>query len=110
MSDREPPVNGWLGAGATFEGNLTYAGRVRIDGTLKGDVISPDLLEVGPEGRIEGNVSVAQALVAGVVVGRLAASERVTVLETGRVQGELVTAWLDVRSGARLDAKVKTRA
>ena len=107
MSADAAPVNGWLGPGASFVGNLEYAGRVRIDGTLNGDVSSPDLLDLGPTGRVEGRVTVAQALIAGTFVGHLVATERVTVLESGRVEGVLETPWLDVRPGARLDARVK---
>lgn len=102
-----PPVNGWLGPGASFTGTLEWTGRVRVDGRLDGDVVTPDLLDLGATGRIEGTVKVGQALVGGVLVGRLVASERVTVLESGRVEGELETPWLDVRPGARLDARVK---
>ncbi len=107
MSADAAPINGWLGPGVSFSGTLEYAGRVRIDGTLDGDVTTPDLLDLGPTGRIEGTVTVAQALVAGVVIGRLVASERVTVLESARIEGEVVTPWLDVRPGARLEARVK---
>jgi cytoskeletal protein CcmA (bactofilin family) len=102
-----PPVNGWLGPGVSFTGSLTWSGRVRVDGTLDGDVTTPDLLDLGPTGRVEGTVTVAQALVAGTLVGRLVASERVTVLESGRVEGVIETPWLDVRPGAQLNAQVK---
>jgi cytoskeletal protein CcmA (bactofilin family) len=101
------PVTGWLGVGSTWTGDLVFAGRVRIDGTLVGSVRSEDLLDLGAAGRVEGEVHVAQALVAGVLVGRLHATERVTLLETARVSGEVECPWLDVRPGARLDATVK---
>ncbi len=103
----DAPLNGWLGPGASFAGALAYAGRIRVDGILDGDVSTPDLLELGVTGRIEGTVRVAQALVAGTIIGRLVATERVTVLESGVVEGEVETPWLDVRPGARLDARVK---
>lgn len=108
MSDGAP-VNGWLGPGTSFTGSLAWSGRVRVDGRLDGDVSTPDLLDLGPEGRIEGTVTVAQALVAGTLVGRLVASERVTVLESGVIEGEVETPWLDVRPGARLQARVKVQ-
>lgn len=104
--EQTPPVNGWVGSGSTWNGDVAFDGRVRVDGTLVGSVRSPDLLEIGPQGRVEGTVEVAQALVGGTVVGTLKASERVTVLESGRVEGEVHTPWLDVRLGATLDAKV----
>lgn len=104
--EQTPPVTGWVGSGSTWTGDITFAGRVRVDGTLVGAVRSPDLLEIGTTGRVEGKVTVAQALVGGTLVGTLEATERVTILESGRVEGELRTPWLDVRPGATLDAKV----
>ena len=103
------PVTGWLGSGSTWTGDLVFSGRVRIDGTLRGSVRSDDLLDLGAGGRIDGDVSVAQALVAGVLDGKLVATERVTLLETAVVSGEIDTPWLDVRPGARLDAVVRVR-
>jgi cytoskeletal protein CcmA (bactofilin family) len=101
------PVTGWLGLGATWRGDLDFAGRVRIDGTLIGSVRSEDLLDLGAAGRIEGDVRVAQALVGGVIDGTLHATERVTLLETAVVRGVILTPWLDVRPGAQLEAEVR---
>lgn len=105
----ELPVSGWLGSGSTWTGDLVFAGRVRIDGVLVGSVRSEDLLDLGAGGRIEGEVHVAQALVAGVLSGKLQARERVTLLETAVVRGEVETPWLDVRPGAQLEARVTVR-
>jgi len=74
---------------------------------FSGTIASPDLLEVGAAGTIQGRVEVAQALVAGRVEGELIASERVTLLDTATVVGRIETPWLDVRTGAQLDATVK---
>jgi cytoskeletal protein CcmA (bactofilin family) len=101
------PVTGWLGPGSSWTGDLVFAGRVRVDGALKGSIRSDDLLDLGAGGRIDGDVAVAQALVGGVLNGKLVATERVTVLETATVTGEIATPWLDVRPGARLDAVVR---
>lgn len=100
------PVTGWLGVGALWKGDLEYAGRVRIDGTLVGTVRTPDLLDVGAAGRVEGTVHVAQALIGGIIEGTVHASERITVLETAVIRGTLHTPWLDVRPGAQLDAQI----
>lgn len=93
-------LDGLLGAGATYRGDLVFEGRVRIDGELLGSVQSQDLLEIGPSGRVEGHVEVAQCLVAGALDGTLVASERVTLLASARVRGTIDTPWLDVRNGA----------
>lgn len=102
----EPALAGLLGKGAHYRGDLVFQGRVRIDGELIGKVTSDDLLEIGHTGRVEGEVDVAQLLVAGVVDGHIRVRERCTILETARILGRLETPWLDVRNGARIRADV----
>ncbi len=99
-------LSGLLGAGATWDGDLVFDGRVRIDGIFRGKVTGPDLLEIGPSGSVTGEIEVAQALVAGLVDGTLVARERCTLLETAIVRGRIVTPWLDCRVGSQLDATV----
>lgn len=108
MSDKpgRPGLVGALAAGAHHTGALTFQGRVRIDGTHTGSLKTDDLLEVGPEGRIDGEVEAVQALIAGTVDGILRVKERVTLTETAVVRGKVVTPWLDVHLGARLLAEV----
>jgi cytoskeletal protein CcmA (bactofilin family) len=95
-----------LGLGAHYQGDLDFEGRIRIDGYFTCSVRSPDLLEVGAAGTVQGRIEVAQALIGGRVEGELHASERVTLLETATVIGRIVTPWLDVRTGAQLQATV----
>ncbi len=97
---------GWLGPDAHYTGDLVFQGRVRIDGRLTGTVRTDDLLEIGRTGRVEGEVDVAQALIAGRVDGMLRVRERCTLLESAVIYGQVVTPWLDVRIGARLRAEV----
>lgn len=99
-------VAGVLGPGTTYDGDLSFEGRVRIDGTFRGAIRSKDLLEVGRSGVVEGEVEVAQALIGGRVEGLLRARERCTLLETAEVHGQIITPWLDVRNGAQLRAEV----
>ena len=97
---------GLLGPGATYEGDLTFQGRVRIDGTFIGTIRSDDLLEVARSGKVDGEIDVAQVLIAGRVEGLVRARERCTLLDSAVVHGQLITPWLDVRPGACLRAEV----
>ena len=44
MSADERPLSGLLGRGATYEGELTFEGRVRLDGTFKGKLTTTEFL------------------------------------------------------------------
>ncbi len=100
------PVVAVLAAGATYSGNLNLQGRARIDGELRGSVVSDDFVEVGAHASVLGDVDAPQVLVMGAVVGSVRARERVTIGATGSVDGRVVTPWLDVRPGARLRAEL----
>jgi cytoskeletal protein CcmA (bactofilin family) len=101
------PLAGILGEGATHSGDLVFEGPARIDGTVHGTVRSDDLVEIGRTGQVIGDVVARQALVAGSVVGRVEGSERVTVLESASLEADIITPWLDVRLGARLQGMVR---
>lgn len=101
------PLAGILGEGATHSGDLAFEGPVRLDGTVHGTIRCDDLVEIGRTGQVIGDVVARQVLVAGSVVGRLEASERVTVLESAALEADIVTPWLDVRLGARLQGMVR---
>jgi cytoskeletal protein CcmA (bactofilin family) len=98
----------WLGQGGEYEGDVTFQGRVRIDGVFSGKIRAEDLVEIGPGGRVDGEIDALQVLVAGRVDGLLRARERCTLLDSAVVEGQVITPWLDVRLGARLRAEVIT--
>lgn len=106
-SPPDPPLNALLGPGTHYEGDLTFEGRVRVDGHFTGRIYSEDLLELGAGGLIEGEADVARAVVAGTVKGRLRVRERLVIEATGLVQGLLDAGVVEIRPGGRLDAQVR---
>lgn len=80
---------------------------MRVDGTFSGRLYTEDALEVGADGRVEGEADVASAIIAGAVIGRLRVRERLVLESTGVVDGMLDAGVLEVRAGARLSAVVR---
>ncbi|MFZ5476101.1 MAG: bactofilin family protein [Myxococcota bacterium] len=103
----ERPLAALLGRGATYTGEMTFEGRVRVDGTYRGRIHTEDVLEVGEGGLVDGEIDAATLIVAGTVSGKVRARERVVVEATGTVRGELDASALEVHPGARFDATVK---
>ncbi|MFH1465773.1 MAG: polymer-forming cytoskeletal protein [Pseudomonadota bacterium] len=110
MPPEELPLTGFLGPGAAFEGDLTFEGRLRLDGSFRGRIYSEGILEVGASGRLEGEADVARARIAGTVEGRLRVREVLTVEETAVLRGEVEVAHIRVARGASLEAHVKRMA
>ena len=106
MSSQRHPISGFLGPGASWSGDLSFEGRLRIDGSFEGRIYSDDILEVGSTGRIVGEVDVARARVAGVVDGRLQVRESLLVEETALLRGEVRVARIRVAPGASIEARV----
>ena len=64
------------------------------------------LLTVGPSGRVEAQLSAKSVVVLGKVSGSIQASERVSIGETGSVEGALSAPRLVVADGAHLQGRV----
>ncbi len=107
MAGKRPPLSGFLGPGATWTGDLSFEGRLRIDGSFEGRIYSEDILEVGNTGRIVGEVDVARARVAGLIDGTLRVRESLVVEGTAVLRGEIHTARIRVAPGASVEASVK---
>jgi cytoskeletal protein CcmA (bactofilin family) len=107
VSEDTVPLNALLGRGATYEGDLSFEGRVRVDGLFRGRIFTEEILEVGEEGRIEGEVDAQILVVAGMVDGTIRVRGLLRVESTGRLHGEVHTEKLVVREGAQVNAQVR---
>lgn len=97
-------IDALLGAGTEFEGKLIFQGRARVDGTLRGDVSTDDLLIVGEEGRVLGNVNVGTLIVlGGVIDGHVQASKLVELHAPSRVNGDIKTPQLYLDRGVTFE-------
>jgi cytoskeletal protein CcmA (bactofilin family) len=95
-----------IGAGARFEGLLSFWGAARVDGSLEGEVAARGTLEVGPAARVVGRVEVDVLVVEGAVDGEVFARERVEVLPGAQVTATIRTPRLAVAEGARFEGRL----
>lgn len=98
-----------LGPGTRYEGDMTFDGRVRVDGHYVGRLYSEDWLELGVSGVLEGAADVVNAVIAGTVQGDLRVRERLVIDETARVTGRIDAGTLEVRPGAAIEGEVRVR-
>jgi cytoskeletal protein CcmA (bactofilin family) len=104
---KERPLAALLGRGAQFGGDLTFEGRVRVDGTFKGRIFTDDTLEIGEPGLVDGDIDVAVLIVAGTAAGNVRARERLVLEATGLLRGQVDTPSLEVHPGARVEATLR---
>ena len=96
-----------MGPGTHWDGDLTFEGRVRVDGHFEGRMYTEDVLEVGTEGHVKGELDVARAIVSGSVEGKIRVRDTLVLESTGRINGHLDAAIVEVRPGASMDAVVR---
>jgi len=93
-------LNGFLDAGSFIEGDLHFEDTFRLDGRLKGRVVSRGDLVVGEHGDVEADIEVGRVFVSGTLRGSVTATRRVEIAATGKVYADLETPSLVVEDGA----------
>lgn len=93
-------INTIIGDNSRIEGQLVTSESTRVDGTLRGKILSESTVIIGEHGVIYGDIDGFEILVAGTVYGNLHAEQRIQLTETGRVIGDLFTKTLVIDEGA----------
>jgi cytoskeletal protein CcmA (bactofilin family) len=95
-----------LGRGTEFEGKLTFAGRVRVDGKLRGEIFGDGVLIVGPSAEIHASIDVAALIVrGGAIWGDVKAKRSVELYAPARLHGDIATAQLYLDKGVTFDGR-----
>lgn len=98
--------NTLISSGTMISGDIAAPGFVRIDGSLKGNLFTEGPVIVGEKARMKSDISGTNITVGGVVKGNIIASERVTILSTGLVLGDIITKRIQADNGCLIDGKV----
>jgi cytoskeletal protein CcmA (bactofilin family) len=98
-------INTLLGRGASFEGKLTFEGTVRVDGKLKGEVFSDDVLVIGEGAYVEAEIDIGEIIIQGTVVGNVRAKRGIEIHAPGRVKGDLTTPSLQIDKGVVFEGR-----
>ncbi len=90
-----------IGPNAHFRGSLVSEGGIRIDGIFEGNIQTTGNLVIGESAKIIADIQANNISISGAVKGNITGN-RVEVLETGRVWGDLTVNSLLVSEGAYL--------
>lgn len=93
-------IRAFLGEGTQFKGVLSFAGAVRVDGQLEGEIVGDEVLIIGEPGQVKAEIEVGTVVVSGRVQGTITAKQRVELLRPSRVTGTIRTPCLVVAEGA----------
>ncbi len=98
-------VNSIVGEGTRFKGELDLNGLLRIDGDFTGTIKTTGKVLVGKNGRAECIINASTVVIGGVVKGNIYSSDRVIVLSSGMILGNIYTPRLIVEEGVLLDGE-----
>ncbi len=85
----EGKLTAFLENGTNFKGDLTFEGRVRIDGKFEGNINSKDALEIGENAVVDAEVHVGKIVISGKVSGNINATESVEISSKAQVHGNI---------------------
>jgi len=100
-------INTIIGPGTSVSGDIDSAGFTRVDGSVMGDIKAKGRIIIGEKARMKSNVNGTMITVGGVVFGNVFASERLIILSTGLVMGDIVTRRIQADEGCLLHGRVK---
>lgn len=96
-------INTLIGQGSSFKGDVVVQGFFRVDGDLQGSINTEGRILISSTGRIKGSLTGRDIVVGGVVKGDLYATERITLLSTALVVGNLYAPRIKMETGVLVE-------
>lgn len=104
-------ITALLGRGTRFEGKLYFDGRVRIDGSFKGEIKSDDTLIIGDGAEVHAEIDVATVIVrGGVVHGNVRAKQAIEIHSPGKLVGNIHSPSLFIDRGVEFQGSCRMDA
>jgi len=94
-----------LGKKTSFSGTMRFQSSLKIDGSFQGKIISPGFLYVEEGAVINADIKVGSVVIAGYVKGNVEAREKIELLPTGKLYGNVRTAKLKIADGVVFEGK-----
>ncbi len=89
-----------LGRDTAIEGTMTFKETIRVDGRIKGKLVSTQgTVIIGENAVIDADISVGVAIIRGKVNGRIEAEQRVEVYAPAQVVGDISAPTVTIDSG-----------
>jgi cytoskeletal protein CcmA (bactofilin family) len=94
-----------LGKETNFNGTLKFKDSLKIDGSFEGEIESSGYLYIENGATVTANIRVGSVVIGGIVRGNVEASEKLEMLATGKVYGNIRTAKLKIADGVVFEGK-----
>jgi len=105
-TDPQQATGTFFGPNVTIEGTVTGSEPVLIEGTVRGKINLTGELRIGTKARIEATVHAKNVTVEGKLTGDVSADERVELVASATVDGNIKAPKIVVAEGARFRGSV----
>lgn len=100
-----------VGQGVEVSGDINFQGGLHLDGVVNGNICTAGnaegtVLVISDQGRVEGDVYVAYAVINGEVIGNVYASEKLELSAKARISGNVEYNLLEMASGAEINGQM----
>jgi cytoskeletal protein CcmA (bactofilin family) len=96
---------GFIDQGVMLEGTLTVTGTFRINGNVKGNIISEQTVILGEGAKVEGQIEGNRVVISGRFDGVIFAKGRVEIEAKGVVTGEVHSPCMVIDPGGIFDGR-----
>jgi cytoskeletal protein CcmA (bactofilin family) len=104
---RSAKTTSFLGEGTELEGRLEVRGGLRIDGKLKGSVLSGSVVTLGDTADVQADIHARAVISSGHIEGDIVSAEHVQLSLPGSVKGSIQTRELVLEKGVFFDGSCK---
>lgn len=96
----EQHVETIIGKDTLFKGSIVLNGSIRIDGQVEGELTTAADVIVGETGNLKVQIKARNATIAGVVNGNMEVADKLELLATGKLYGDIKVGSLVIGEGA----------
>jgi len=96
-----------IAPGTLVTGRISGATEVLVEGDVEGDLQVDGVVTVGAEGKVRGEIFARVVKIGGRVTGNVRGGERVEVLPTGSLEGDVAAPRVTIAEGAFFKGRVE---
>lgn len=108
-------IDSLIGVGTRIEGNIRFAGGLRIDGEVKGNIEASEsgtasMLILSEKAQIEGAVTVDHIIMSGTIVGPVKVQTSIEMQPKARIIGDIEYETIEMHQGAVIEGRLVHRS
>lgn len=96
-----------LGKETVFSGTMRFKTSLKIDGRFEGKIESSGFLHIEEGAEVKADIKVGSIVIGGVIHGNIIATDKLEMLSTGQVFGNVTTSKLKIADGVVFEGEVE---